>query len=667
MKKVSFMLVCLLVFSSIFPTTFLANMQEDTVESSDDLNIRSEEEVKAENNVEILSEEQEVEQREESVEEEPELDEKVDTFPTITKESKKEMPLSSESEVIEEEFNEFGIKKGTMLFGEDISELSEWELQYVPEGWRDGVVESEHPEEAPAQSIQESERSVYPNVNNYIRTKNFKAATTQYDHKDFFTKFNYRGGYGKVEGVVAHETANNQSNIFGEIAFMSRNHKNAFVHAFVDHSQIIEIHPTELGAWGAGRFANQRFVHVELVRVHSFDEFARSINNYSEYIARVLYQYNLGVSNGDVNGKGTLWSHRAVSNFLGGTTHVDPHGYFARWGYNWTEFVKLVSSKYNTLAMSATIATQKTSQLGHIRNENVNIYPQIGDLSNSFKAGKNYTHKVYYIKEEATIQKQRYYLLSTEPSNKKGVLGWVKSQDLSTHAHVGFDKKAKKLYFKGKGSTYDTAWGGAKNLVHKNLNAYTGQVFDVHLTEKVGNNTWYRGKLNGKTMWIHSSYLDTKPNVITSKTSKLGHIRNTNVQIYDELGNTKTAKKAGTKYTHAVYYIKQEAKFNGQLYHLLSTKPSSENGVIGWVKAQDLSSHAHVGFDKKAKKLYFKGTGSAYDTAWGGNKNLTHKSLSAYKNQVFQVHLTEKVGKNTWYRGKLNGKTIWVHEAYLKK
>src|SRR5699024_8660188 len=99
------------------------------------------------------------------------------------------------------------------------------------------------------------------------------------------TKFNYRNGYGKPEGVVAHETANNNSTITGEISYMSRNHKNAFVHAFIDNSRIIEVHPTNYGAWGAGRFANERFVNVELVRVHSFDAFAQSINNYAQYIA----------------------------------------------------------------------------------------------------------------------------------------------------------------------------------------------------------------------------------------------------------------------------------------------------------------------------------------------------------------------------------------------
>src|SRR5690625_1380771 len=311
-------------------------------------------------------------------------------------------------------------------------------------------------------------------------------------------------------------------------------------------------------------------------------------------------------------------------------------------------------------SIASKVQEGKTSKLGHIRSTNVDIYKNINDLSSSKKAGDKYTHAVYYIKKQAALNGQVYYLLSTEPSSTKGVVGWVKSQDLSTHSHVGVDKKSKTFYIKGTGKAYDTAWGGNKNLVY-NLSKHKNQVFKVHLTEKVGNNTWYRGTLNGKTVWIHESYLGSAKE---SKTSKLGHIRSAKVQIYKTIGDASTAITAGDKYTHAVYYIKKQAALNGQVYYLLSTEPSSTKGVVGWVKSQDLSTHPHVGVDKKTKTFYVKGTGKAYDTAWGGSKNLVY-NLSQHKNQIFKVHLTEKVGNNTWYRGTLNGKTVWIHESYL--
>src|SRR5699024_8569072 len=437
---------------------------------------------------------------------------------------------------------------------------------------------------------------------------------------------------------------------------MSSNHRNSFVHAFVDGSRIIEVHPTDYGAWGAGRFANERFIHVELGRVHSVDEFARSINNYCEHTAAVVYKYNLGVTSDEDTGKGTLWSHDAVSRFLGGTTHVDPHGYFAQYGYHWNDFVKLVNKKYDALAKPK---ISKTSKLGHIKSSNVRIYNDPADKGNYNKAGTKNTNEVFYIKSEAKINNATYYLISLQPSKTNGTIGWVKSTDMKVHIHKGKDKKSKSLLVKGSGKAYNKAWGGSENLVY-NLSDYSGATLKVNLTETVGNNTWYRGTLGGKQVWIHSSYLISSEE---SKTSKLGHIRSTSTKIYNDL-SLKSAVTAGKEYTHAVYYIKKQAKINSQLYYLISHKPSSTKGTIGWVKSQDLSTHNHVGVDKKAKTFYIKGTGEAYDTAWGGNKNLVY-NLSDYKNDIFKVHLTEKVGNNTWYRGTLDGKTVWMHSSYV--
>ena len=573
---------------------------------------------------------------------------------SIAAQTKEEADSVVSTEENRDEYNEFGVKKGTVIYGEDISELTEEELQYVPEAWREGEFKSEHPE-APKSRI--SLFSTYPDVNKYIESNNLKAPKIEYNHISHLTKFPYRNGYGKPEGVVAHETANNSSTITGEISYMSRNHRNAFVHAFVDGSRIIETHPTDYGAWGAGRFANERFIHVELVRVHSFDQFARSINNYAEYIASLLYKYDLGVVDADPAGKGTLWSHRAVSHHLGGTTHVDPHGYFAKWGYSWNDFVKLVNKKYDELAANS---VSKTSKLGHIRSSRVKIYKDLEDPSSAIKAGDTYTHSVYYIKKQARINNQLYYLISNEPSSTRGTVGWVKAEDLSTHNHVGVDKKSKTFLIKGTGNAYSRAWGGNKNLVY-DLSDYKNRKFNVHLTEKVGNNTWYRGNLDGETVWIHSSYLLP---IEEQNTSKLGHIRSSRVEIYKELGDPSTAITAGNTYTHSVYYIKQQARLDNQLYYLISNEPSRKRGKVGWVKAEDLSTHNHVGVDRKSKTFHIKGTGNAYSRAWGGNKNLVY-NLSDYKNRKFNVHLTEKVGNNTWYRGNLDGETVWIHSSYL--
>ncbi|MFD1172403.1 N-acetylglucosaminidase [Oceanobacillus picturae] len=309
------------------------------------------------------------------------------------------------------------------------------------------------------------------------------------------------------------------------------------------------------------------------------------------------------------------------------------------------------------------IEETNTSKLGHIRSESVQIYEEIGNTSTAMKAGSTYTNAVYYIKKQARYGEETYYLISKNPSSTTGVVGWVKAADLSTTSHVGLDKEAKTFYVKGTGSAYGKAWGGSKDVVYGDLTSYAGKAFKVHLTEKVGNDHWYRGTLGGKTVWIHPNNLVTKEE---SRTSRLGHLKSGAVKIYQEVGDT-SGTPAGSTYTNAVYYIKKQATYGEETYYLISKNPSSTTGVVGWVKATDLSTASHVGIDKEAKTFYIKGTGEAYNKAWGGNKDLVFRDLSEHIGQEFKVHLTEKVGNDYWYRGTLDGKTVWIHPNNLSQ
>ncbi|MCF3942671.1 cell wall-binding repeat-containing protein [Oceanobacillus alkalisoli] len=290
-----------------------------------------------------------------------------------------ELVEKAEDEPRGDVYNVHGIKQGTIIYGEDISELPEEELQYIPEGWRDGEFEEPHgtvDEDYDPEGTKGKLQSNYPDVNKYIA--NMEHAEIEYQHKQQFPRFPYRYGVGRPEGVVAHDTGNpNNDKIENEIAYMERNYHNAFVHAFVDHNRIIEIHPPDYGAWGAGRYGNQRFIHVELTNLRNFDDFAKSINNYAYYIATLLKNYNLGVTSAELSGKGSLWSHWAVSKHLGGTNSPDPHQYFEKWGYSWYEFTQLVVQKYEELDVtrisggSRYKTAVKVSQSGWDRSNNV--------------------------------------------------------------------------------------------------------------------------------------------------------------------------------------------------------------------------------------------------------------------------------------------------------
>src|SRR5690625_4389748 len=143
-------------------------------------------------------------------------------------------------------------------------------------------------------------------------------------------------------------------------------------------------------------------------------------------------------------------------------------------------------------------------------------------------------------------------------------------------------------------------------------------------------------------------------------TSRLGHIKARASYIYLTPTNT-TEKEPPASYRHNVYYIKKQATFNNELFYLLSKRPSAQNGLIGWVKASEVSSQSHVVIDEDPKTFYLLGTGSGFSQAWGGNKNKIYPHLEQFKGYEFKVDKTVKVGKDLWYRGMLDGKQTWIH------
>lgn len=190
-------------------------------------------------------------------------------------------------------------------------------------------------------------------VNDYISSQKIKPAKVTKTLWGGFPKNAYRHGVGKPEGVVVHETANPNSTIYNEIAYMKAHYNNAFVHSFVDASHIINIANTNYLAWGVGFPGNARFVQFEQVEVHSKSAFAHEVSNAAWYTAYLLHQYGLKPNDAAYDGKGTVWSHGSVAKHLGGSDHTDPVGYYSTTGkkyfgqsYNMAAFYQLVHSYY---------------------------------------------------------------------------------------------------------------------------------------------------------------------------------------------------------------------------------------------------------------------------------------------------------------------------------
>src|SRR5699024_6784442 len=139
-----------------------------------------------------------------------------------------------------------------------------------------------------------------------------------------------------------------------------------------------------------------------------------------------------------------------------------------------------------------------------------------------------HTRITYYVKKEAEVSGETCYLVSTEPSATKGTIGWVHAGDVKSYAHEGVDKKSKTLYLNGEGNARSKAWGGSTDFIHSDLSDCCDDHLQVNVTERVGETTWYRGKIRGEgeNVWLHSNFVF---NAEESNTSKLVRINNDHV------------------------------------------------------------------------------------------------------------------------------------------
>ncbi|RZI51166.1 hypothetical protein EW027_11620, partial [Aeribacillus pallidus] len=128
--------------------------------------------------------------------------------------------------------------------------------------------------------------------------------------------------------------------------------------------------------------------------------------------------------------------------------------------------IKMGSFSISQTADSNVVNETATSKLGHIKTRSVKIYKNLNDFTQSFEAGEEYTNRVYYIKKQASVNGEQFYLLSLRASSTIGVVGWAKASDISSHDHKTIDSRSKLLYIKGTGSAYSKAWGGKKDLVY---------------------------------------------------------------------------------------------------------------------------------------------------------------------------------------------------------
>ncbi|MCJ0939018.1 N-acetylmuramoyl-L-alanine amidase [Mammaliicoccus sciuri] len=600
--------------------------------------------------------------------------------------------------------------------------------------------------------------TVSSSINSQIRNNNYAVPTYVEDFSSHIPKIPYRNGVGKPEGIIAHETANPNSTIQGEIAYMKNNYESAFVHAFVDDNNIIEVAPTDYLAWGAGGVANERFIHVELVRVYGGDRFARSINNYADYIATNLSYYGLPFDSAENDGTGTLWSHDAVSRYLGGTDHSDPYGWFAENNYTFNELVDLVREKYLYKTGSATQPTTPVVSKPKTTTPVVSKPKPTTPVASIPKTTTPVTSKPKTSTPVVSKPKTTTPVVSkpkpTTPVVSKPKTTTPVVSKPKTTTPVASPAKTVVVNYKGKvntnasgvySSVYDTKTKSAANKVGKTFNIgkqsnYNNQVYyllqdnngtplgwvkssDIQLqnntkatpkpvasntvkpkatSKPVASNT-VKPKATPKPVASNTAKPKATPKPVASKTTKanavaktvrvnyLGKVNKNISGVYTSVYDQKTVpaiNKAGK-----TFKIGKQSTYNNQTYYLLQ----DNNAIpLGWVNAKDIQLQKVTTQPKVVNKptvaqpkktnaikssavnnqpivlkenyqnyLIFDNSGYFYSEPSVSKKTLLG-SLQNYQYSYFKVITSQKVGNELWYKGLLNGKTVWINAKYLQ-
>lgn len=312
-----------------------------------------------------------------------------------------------------------------------------------------------------------------------------------------------------------------------------------------------------------------------------------------------------------------------------------------------------------------------TSKLGQFKSEKAIIYKS-PTATKGTTAGIQKLKLTYYINKTAVYNKTTYYQVSNYKSSTQPAVGWVKAKDLTTKTYTITKNSTTPRYIMGTGKGYTRPWGGERNILFTSLSKDKGKRFNTKTTEKVGNETWYSGTLNGQTVWLKSDQLTTKkPTTVVkpvlTSVNRLGRINTQIAKIYPDINNLKKSSQATEKNLGKTYYITQQATIGKDIYFQLSTHPTSTSAKFGWIKSSDIKTVTQATASIPKTEQALNGTGAGYSIQWGGKNDIIEKSLTAYKDKKFIIKKALKAGTEIWYQGTTTNNTnIWVSSTQVK-
>lgn len=499
------------------------------------------------------------------------------------------------------------------------------------------------------------------------------------NYKPQFPKFGYAEGIGKPRGIVIHETANPNSTIWNEIAYMSNNYNSAFVQTFADANNIIEIHPTDYAAWGCGPNGNPYFVQIELVEHNNRTDFYKSVNNQAYYAAHILKRYNLTpsrASGGKGNPSGSVWGHFEVSSLLGGTNHSDPVGYFAKNGYSFNEFYELVQYHYNKLNFTI-ITEEKNVNYSGIVTQQEDVFSKPKTTIEAVKKGStaSYLNKKISVTKIATTNDNQNYYYSPE------LAGWVTVKSVDLYDKIEYSKDINllgKMLSLNEVESYNIYDGifntvpGVNKIASGSL--YADNIVTISKEAKTSRAIWYYFAVDGVNVgWMNSlafhtydpvlsqSPLDTK-GVMLPVSTVAGY------NVYSEIFNTSPTVALLAKaevYSNKQLKIIQKATTQRATWYQFSI----DNKIIGWINSSAIHPYdpilSQTALNLPGEMLSTNAVSgyNVYSDIYnsGPNANLV-ASAGTYGGQQVKIIQKATTYRATWYQFSIAGKTVgWVN------
>ena len=160
---------------------------------------------------------------------------------------------------------------------------------------------------------------------------------------------------------------------------------------------------------------------------------------------------------------------------------------------------------------------KEIDRLAEIKSADVRIYETIGDEDSTEKATDKQLDQSFFASKEAEYEEVTYYFLTTsidESATEEDEIGWVKKSDVKSKAHKTVSEEEQTLYFTGdEGKAYtEHAWSGEANELDKPLSELKDEPFNVTVTEKVDETTWYGGSVEGidEVIWVEAKFVTTE-------------------------------------------------------------------------------------------------------------------------------------------------------------